>query len=38
MTIPTEAAEIAKKEFPTMPLDDLQATLDRSFADELWST
>ncbi len=32
-----EAADIAKKQFPTMPLDDLKATLDRSFADELWS-
>jgi NitT/TauT family transport system substrate-binding protein len=32
-----EAAEIARKEFPTMPLDDLKATLDRSFADEMWS-
>jgi NitT/TauT family transport system substrate-binding protein len=32
-----EAAEIAKKQFPTMPLDDLKATLDRSFGDELWS-
>ncbi len=32
-----EAAEIAKKQFPTMPLDDLKATLDRSFADDLWS-
>jgi NitT/TauT family transport system substrate-binding protein len=32
-----EAAEIAKRQFPTMPLDDLKATLDRSFADELWS-
>jgi len=32
-----EAAQIAKKQFPTMPLDDLKATLDRSFADELWS-
>ncbi|HEY6255744.1 MAG TPA: ABC transporter substrate-binding protein [Xanthobacteraceae bacterium] len=32
-----EAAEIAKKQFPTMPLDDLKATLNRSFADELWS-
>ena len=29
-----EAAEIAKKQFPTMALDDLKATLDRSFADE----
>jgi len=32
-----ESAEIAKKQFPTMPLDDLKATLERSFADELWS-
>jgi NitT/TauT family transport system substrate-binding protein len=32
-----ESAEIARKQFPTMPLDDLKATLDRSFADELWS-
>jgi NitT/TauT family transport system substrate-binding protein len=32
-----ESAEIAKKQFPTMPLDDLSATLDRSFADEMWS-
>jgi NitT/TauT family transport system substrate-binding protein len=32
-----ESAEIAKKQFPTMPLDDLKATLDRSFADDLWS-
>jgi NitT/TauT family transport system substrate-binding protein len=32
-----ESAEIAKKQFPTMPLDDLKATLDRSFADQLWS-
>jgi NitT/TauT family transport system substrate-binding protein len=32
-----ESAEIAKKQFPTMPVDDLKATLDRSFADELWS-
>lgn len=32
-----ESAEIAKKQFPTMPLDDLKATLDRSFADNLWS-
>src|SRR5207253_589393 len=34
---PDQAAEIAKKQFPTMPLDDLKATLDRSFADEMWS-
>lgn len=32
-----EAADIAKKQFPTMSLDDLKATLDRSFADDLWS-
>jgi len=32
-----ESAEIAKHQFPTMPLDDLKATLDRYFADELWS-
>jgi NitT/TauT family transport system substrate-binding protein len=34
---PTEASEIAKTQFPTMPLEDLRATLDRSFQDELWS-
>jgi NitT/TauT family transport system substrate-binding protein len=34
---PHESAEIAKKQFPTMSLDDLKATLDRSFADEMWS-
>ena len=33
----TSAAEIAKKQFPTMALDDLKATLDRSFADQMWS-
>jgi NitT/TauT family transport system substrate-binding protein len=32
-----ESAEIAKKQFPTMALDDLKATLGRSFADNLWS-
>ena len=32
------AAAIAKKEFPTMPAEYLKATLDRSFADQLWST
>jgi NitT/TauT family transport system substrate-binding protein len=32
-----EAAEISKKQFPTMPIEDLKATLDRTFADELWS-
>src|SRR6201997_2637878 len=31
------SAASAKKQFPTMPLDDLSATLDRSFADEMWS-
>jgi len=34
---PAEASEIAKTQFPTMPLDDMKATLDRSFKDELWS-
>jgi NitT/TauT family transport system substrate-binding protein len=32
-----EAVKIAKKEFPTMAEADLLATLDRSFADEIWS-
>src|SRR5262245_29870980 len=32
-----EAAEIAKKHFPTMALEDLKATLDRSFGDEMGS-
>ncbi|MCJ2544112.1 ABC transporter substrate-binding protein [Thermostichus vulcanus] len=32
-----ESTEIAREEFPTMALEDLQATLNRSFADELWS-
>ena len=32
-----EAAAVARQEFPTMPEADLQATLDRSYADELWS-
>jgi NitT/TauT family transport system substrate-binding protein len=31
------AADVAKKQFPTMALDDLKATLDRSFADSMWS-
>ena len=34
---PNESAEIAKKQFPTMPLEDLKATLDRSFRDAMWS-
>jgi NitT/TauT family transport system substrate-binding protein len=34
---PDEAAAIAAKEFPTMPPADVKATLDRTFADELWS-
>jgi NitT/TauT family transport system substrate-binding protein len=34
---PAEAAEIARKEFPTMALEDLKSTLDRSFKDEIWS-
>jgi NitT/TauT family transport system substrate-binding protein len=32
-----ESAELAKRQFPTMALDDLKATLGRSFADDLWS-
>lgn len=32
-----KALAIAKAEFPTMSEDDLKATLDRSFADEVWS-
>ena len=36
-TQPDEAAAIARKEFPTMSLEDLKATLDRSFADSMWS-
>jgi NitT/TauT family transport system substrate-binding protein len=31
------SADIAKKQFPTMALDDMKATLDRSFSDEMWS-
>lgn len=31
------ATAIARRQFPTMPADDLGATLGRSFADELWS-
>jgi NitT/TauT family transport system substrate-binding protein len=34
---PDEATAIARKEFPTMPPEALQATLDRTYADELWS-
>ena len=34
---PDGAAAIAKEEFPTMPIADLKATLDRSFADKIWS-
>ncbi len=34
---PGEASEIAKAQFPTMPLDDMRSTLDRSFKDEMWS-
>jgi NitT/TauT family transport system substrate-binding protein len=32
-----EAEAIAQKEFPTMAPEDLKATLDRCFADEMWS-
>ena len=34
---PDGATMIAKKEFPTMATEDLKATLDRTFADALWS-
>jgi len=34
---PAESAEVAKKQFPTMALADLKATLDRSYRDEMWS-
>jgi NitT/TauT family transport system substrate-binding protein len=34
---PAEAAEIAKRQFPTMPIEDLRASLDRALKDELWS-
>jgi NitT/TauT family transport system substrate-binding protein len=34
---PAEASAIAKGQFPTMPIEDLRATLDRSFKDEMWS-
>ena len=34
---PNESAEIAKKQFPTMALEDLKATLDRSFSDQMWA-
>jgi NitT/TauT family transport system substrate-binding protein len=34
---PDEASAIAKAQFPTMAQDDLRATLDRSFADQMWS-
>lgn len=32
-----EALAVAKKEFPTMNVDDLMATITRSFADQMWS-
>ena len=32
-----EAVAVAQKEFPTMAPEDLKATLDRCFADEMWS-
>lgn len=34
---PEGAVAVAKQEFPAMPERDLMATLERSFADELWS-
>ncbi|MDB5599035.1 MAG: nitrate/sulfonate/bicarbonate transporter substrate-binding protein [Xanthobacteraceae bacterium] len=32
-----EALAVAKKEFPTMNVDDLMATINRSFEDKMWS-
>jgi NitT/TauT family transport system substrate-binding protein len=32
-----EAFAVAKQQFPTMNNDDLLATLNRSFADQMWS-
>ncbi len=34
---PDEAVAIGSRQFPTMAVDDLHATLDRSFKDEMWS-
>jgi NitT/TauT family transport system substrate-binding protein len=34
---PDEAVAVAKLQFPTMAVDDLHATLDRSFKDAMWS-
>jgi NitT/TauT family transport system substrate-binding protein len=34
---PDKVAEVAAKEFPNMAKDDLNATLGRAFADQLWS-
>lgn len=34
---PDKVAEVAAKEFPNMAKNDLKATLDRAFADQLWS-
>ncbi len=34
---PDGAMQIAKAEFPTMPEADMRATMDRSYADEIWS-
>jgi NitT/TauT family transport system substrate-binding protein len=37
-TNPKEATKIAKQWFPTMPDEDLTATIDRTIADHLWSS
>lgn len=34
---PADALDFARKEWPTAPIEDLRATLDRSFADGIWS-
>ncbi len=34
---PAMAADVAKMQFPTMAPEDMKATIDRSFADSIWS-
>ena len=34
---PKDVVDVVRQTFPTMPADDMQATLDRCFADEMWS-
>ncbi|WP_158810999.1 ABC transporter substrate-binding protein [Beijerinckia sp. L45] len=35
---PKAALTFAHEQFPTMPLEDVKATMDRGFADNVWST